>query len=360
MQERLAPLCLVPPPTETPWSGMRARLDWHRIRRQKGKALRLELPLFWYDPGWHRLHHDLADALALEVTRIGILVAALRSELSKPDETAKLLQRDDPAGQLPPRMVPYRPERYGVVAEDFDDASIIDVRLAPSRDTSGRYAYPQSRIQRWEATPAGEPLAGGSWLPAATFPPDVVSLEQVASKFEQLRCLSPTAAIFASISPCRLDDELPRLVSAKPDGVILRFEDLHLDGLQLAALTRRARRIITRSDAGELPLWLVPGSVSPVDAVKLLALGATAIAVDSWCDPLIKPTLELRTESGSAFPPSVAMLRPQIQRLVERGLVDRLDRFIGHYQSLNRTDLDDCLGSFSAAWTKALGIRPLG
>ena len=39
------------------------------------------------------------------------------------------------------RIVPYRPERYGLSDRDFDDARIIDVRLAMNRDESGRFAF---------------------------------------------------------------------------------------------------------------------------------------------------------------------------------------------------------------------------
>ncbi len=251
-----------------------------------------------------------------------------------------------------PRIVPYRPERYGLSPRDFDNATIIDVRLMMTRDVSGRFAYSPEQIARWEATPDDAPLAGGGWVPAATFPPDVESLEQLGSKFDQLRRLAPGAAIFASMGPYRLEDELPGIVMAKPDGLILRLDEVFLEGLQLAALTHRARSLMDQSDAKELPLWIVPGDITPDDAAKLIALGAEGIGIDSWCDPIIDMSLTSNDSYGYSR-------RPDMEALVTEDLPGKIERFAGLYLSLQRVPKQERLGSFSDSWANTLRVLAL-
>ncbi len=162
------------------------------------------------------------------------------------------------------------------------------------RDDTGRFAYSASQIERWEATPSDHPVSGGGWVPSATFPPDVISLQQLGGKFEQLRMLSPSAAVFVSIGPWRLEKELPAVVACQPDGVILRLDELQSDqsdGMELAALTRHARRLVDQAGSRQIPLWIVPGPISVLDAVKLIALGASAVAIDQWCDGMWKSAI---------------------------------------------------------------------
>ena len=93
-----------------------------------------------------------------------------------------------------------------------------------NRDESGRFAFSPEQLERWEATPESHPLAGGGWVPSASFPPDVPSMQQLSSKLNQLRDLSPGAAVFVSIGSYRLDQELAQVVAANPDGKdVLRF-----------------------------------------------------------------------------------------------------------------------------------------
>ncbi len=75
------------------------------------------------------------------------------------------------------------------------------------------------------------------------------------------------------MGPYRLEDELPPIIAAKPDGLILRLDEVDLEGLQLAALTRRARQLMKQAGAKQLPLWIVPGAITPDDAAKLIAPG---------------------------------------------------------------------------------------
>lgn len=364
MDDVLASLYMLPPPASTPWAGTPGQTIQSRIKREGNSALKLELPLFWYDPRWCELPTSQADKLAIAVSRHDILVSALQSDLSGPesdpqfhlpqpidvDESGE--QHEDAEPESPtyfPRIVPYRPERYGVSPTDFDNATIIDVRLMMPRDTSGRFAYSPEQIARWESKPSNEPISD-SWVPAATFPPDVDSFEHLSSKLNQLRQLAPSAAVFTSIGPFRLEEEIPKVVGAAPDGLIVRFDQVALEPLQLAALTRRARQLMNAANGKKIPLWIVPGPITPDDAVKLVALGANAIGIDSWCNPLLESA---DSDSGHY------QQRVDVDELAEEALEGRIERFSGLYLSLQRVPSKERLGSFSATWARTLNVKAL-
>ena len=308
------------------------------------EIIEFDVPLFWYDPPWHDVSADAADVIATAVAELGVLVSALRRDLSGVDREPGFHatereenEQDDDAGDSEeafeplPRIVPYRPERYGLSDRDFDAARIIDVRLLMTRDPSGRFAYSPQQIERWEATPAGEPLAGGGWVPSATFPPDVASMQHLSSKLSQLRALSPTAAVFVSMGPHRLNKELPEIIANKPDGLILRLDELPLDGLQLASVTRHARQLIDQMVGEEFPLWVVPGEITPDDAVKLIACGASAVAIDDWCNPIIEQVLGDSQQSSSYG--SLRINDAYVYELVEESVVGS-DRAIQRFVAL--------------------------
>lgn len=367
MNGRLDQICLMPPAADTPWTGPPAESERCEIKRIDGQIVSIDVPLFWFDPPWHEVQADAADVIASGVAESGITISALRSDLSGPDGEPDLHatesdeaeadgDSDDAAGDFEPlsRIVPYRPERYGLNVRDFDGARFIDVRLAANRDATGRFAYSAEQVERWESTPANEPLAGGSWVPSASFPPDVASIERLSSKLNQLRSLSPTAAVFVSIGPYRLHDELPKIIANRPDGVILRLDELPLDGLQLVLAVRTARRLMDQAGAEELPLWIVPGDVTPDDAVKLVACGASAVAVDHWCNELIEAVAEDGQQSSGYGVPRV---NPAfVQEWIEDNLSDQIDRFCGLSHALRTTPREQSLGSLDPAWADALGI----
>ena len=356
--DKLKQLCLLPPPTDAPWAGAVEQSIKTYVAKEDGSSVELKVPLFWYSPQWHDFSVGVANQVAFRATQWSFPVTALRSELSGPESQSAIhtatSNEDGDGSSSPLRIVPYRPERYGLSPEDFDDAAVIDVRLSLARDATGRFAYSPAQLQRWEATPPDQPLAGGGWVPAATFPPDVDSFEQLASKLRQLRSLSPSAAVFLSINPFRLAEELPKALSSKPDGIILVMNDTELEGLQLAALTHRTRRLMELSGAADMPLWIVPGAVTADDAVKLVALGASAVAIDGWTDEIYR-RLSQSNRNESAAPSEM-----EIIDAVDDSIGDYVDRFIGLYLSLQRVDPEGRLGSFSASWAKALGVLPLG
>jgi hypothetical protein len=372
---------LLPPPTDTPWCGAVDSTTSCLIRRTDRKDVEIELPLFWHDPPWSRVNSERADIVASAVALSGVLVSVLRSDLAGVDREPIFFR-----GELPPdasetieprasaaaiqasatfttnRIVPYRPERYGLDVRDFDGAKIIDVRLAVPRDAAGRFAYSPAQLERWEATPASQPLAGGSWVPAATFPPDVVSIHHLSRKFQQLRSLSPNAAVLATVSPFRLTEELPAIAAARPDGIILQMHEDSFNGFQLAETTVRARKMIDGAGGDTIALWIAPGEVTPDDAVKLIALGASAIAVDSWCDSLITETAVRQQTAATrlGYEATIQGDREQLYAMAEYQLDSRIARFTGLYQSMSTQHSSETLGSFDNDWATALGVTQLG
>ena len=374
MDDRLAPLRLIPPPINTPWTGEIEQVFQTSIKRLDDASIPVASPLFWHDPDWCEMSAQQADTLAVVISELGPLVSAMRSDLGTPNRSSKFHSGWDEAevsgdakDLAPPvrfsRIVPYRPERYGLSVKDFDDATFVDVRLTIARDHSGRFAFTPNQIRRWEATPAGESLAGGSWVPAATFPPDVNSMKHLSQKFEQLRVLAPTAAVFVTIEPYRIDEDLPRILAAKPDGVILRMDDMQLDGLQLAKLVRNTRHEMYENDSPNMPLWIVPGKVTPDDVVKLIQLGATAVAIDAWCDELIQEAEEAtagHTQPRFTHRTEPVSIDPQYLRdLAEFRLQPKVARIMGLGYSLGRVAKAERLGTFDATWASELGVKQL-
>lgn len=368
MNERLDQLCFMPPPTDSPWCGpsvssQQGRSKRTTIGRVSGEDVNLDLPLFWCDPSWHRIPPGTADALACGVANYGVSVAALRSELCTNGSGASFFSRSsDENAELETtrisRILPYRPERYGLSDRDFDDASIVDVRLAIRRDDMGRFAFSPEQIQRWEATPEGEPLAGGGWVPVATFPPDVPSIKRLSSKLDQLRILAPSAAVFCSIGPFSLDEDLPRIAAANPDGVIVRLDDLPLDGLRLAMTVRHCCELARQSGSRDLPVWIAPGPITPDDAAKLLLLGASGIAIDHWCEPLIHDASQTTAPSSYGYSPNRADTS-HLDSLVDSALRGPTARCIGLLESTRGRPLAECLATLSPTWARALDVPEL-
>jgi hypothetical protein len=257
-------------------------------------------------------------------------------------------------------MVPYRPERYGLSDRDFDGARIVDVRLTTQRDETGRFAYSAAQLERWESTPSGQPVSGGSWVPSSTFPPDVPSIDHLGIKLDQLRLLSPHAAVFVSIGPWRLEHELPRILTAQPDGIILRLDEVVGDGLEIGVLIRRARQIAENCGAPELPIWVVPGEVTADDAAKLVVLGASAVAVDHWCAGLCErassPDRSVAARLGYA--PSPTANASYLAQLSSEELSPQITRFCGLLNSVQVVPIDQRLTSFSRTWCEQLGLQP--
>ena len=361
MTNRLSNLQLLHPPAQNAWTRAGLHPTACHVRRTDGVEVEIEAPLFWYEPPWIRLECTLCDELAAAVAGQDIMVSALRRDLAGDDAHCELfapqkIENDqETEGQSKhylPRMTPYRAERYGLMQQDFDHTQVIDVRLMPARDHSGRLAYSPEQMERWERPGSETPLAGGGYVAAGAFPADVTSTRQLKVKLDQLRQLSPTAAVFVSIGPFRLDHDLTAALTSQPDGVIVRLNECQLDGLQLAALVYRCRRILNEQGQGKLPLWVVPRWVAPDDVAKLIALGASAVAVDSWCVPLIE-LLENRPRRSAYDRHS----EDDVAAIVAERLWDDVDRVLGLLSSIPPDATPtQVLGSFSSKWAKACGV----
>ena len=366
MQERLGELLFVPPPSDTTWTGPAPDWKHPEIQLRRGVSIDLNLPLFWYDPPWYSLPLDRASALAVAVAQCGIPVSALRSDLAAADGVSPLhdplSSGDETDGAAPhtplARILPYRPERYGLEHRDFDGATFIDVRLTTERDGFGRFAYSPAQLERWEGTSKDHPVAGGSWVASASFPPDVLSLQHLGTKLDQLRILAPTAAVFVSIEPWRLEQELPAVIANNPDGVILRLESVATAGLELAAITRQARLLANRAGAADLPLWIVPGPLVPDDAAKLIALGATAVAIDPWCENLWE--VAQGTHQSAAARLGYTSLHAAKSSFLSQVVTDQLGpkmmRVAGLLHSIQKVPAAERLTCLDTSWRERLDL----
>ncbi|TWU63363.1 hypothetical protein [Crateriforma conspicua] len=353
----LDPLHLLPPPTTQPWDALRNQSPARRIRRADGSVVNMPLPLFWYAPDWYLYPLEVSRHLAAAVAQMGVCVAALRSEVAGGDHPSPLHD------EAMPRLVPYRPERYGFQCTDFDDAQFVDLRLTLVREPSGRFAFPPAQVARWESDSGKETISGGGWVEAASFPPDVADLMHLGSKIVQIRTLSPSAAVMVSINPIDLDNELPAILDADPDGIILRADRFHLTGIQLAKLIQKTRRIIDDRHSATLPLWIVPGPITADDAAKLIALGASAVAIDAWCQPLreedFRPPASAAARLGFTDNKTPSA-QSHIDAIAATHLRASIERFTGMLLSTLDGSVSERLGTFDQAWAETLGVRFLG
>jgi hypothetical protein len=360
--DRLSNLHLIPPALPSVWATNQLHSANRMIRRPDGVEVQVEVPLFWYQPPWIQLPTDVAGCLAAAVANLDVVVSALRRDVCTDDQTNEFFspipneegEPDDALGFLP-RMTPYRIERYGMLPTDFDQTRIVDVHLSASRDVTGRFAYSPEQMHRWEQVAEDSAIAGGGYVTTGTFPTDVVSHKQAATKLDQVRRLAPTAAVFLSIETYRLEEDLAAVLVSRPDGLILRMDQPELDGIQLAALVRRARTHMDASGFTDTPLWVVPGDLSPRDAAKLISLGAAAVAIDAWCNPMVEILAESLTTSRYD-----RTTLDEIPAFASQRLWDDIDHVIGLVSSISpdSTPLER-LGTYHPRWAKACNVALL-
>ena len=368
-QDRLANLHLLPPNlvqsgspdrrSDDDWSTSSLGSAKRTIARRDGVAVQIDSPLFWYEPRWVDLPPKFAGALAVAVANLDVVVSALTRDVCDENESCLLfhpLESDtDQTQTYYPRITPYRAERYGLVPEDFHETRIIDVRLSPVRDSSGRLAYGPAQMARWESLSDDDLISGGGYVPAITLPTDIQSLSQASIKLRQLRRLSPSAAVFVSIEAYRLEQQITAALQTEPDGIILRVSQPEIEGIQLAALVYHARQRMITNGVDDLPLWVVPGEITPRDVAKLIALGANAVAIDSWCNPLVEMTQQHLPMSRYDRSSSV-----DVSALASEHLWDEIDQVIGLTSSLTvGASTEQLLGSFHPRWAQACGASLL-
>lgn len=256
------------------------------MRAAVAGQIELPLPLVAYDLPWASVALPRAAIAAAALEALGLTVAALRCELgetSRPPSTAAAA----PSG----RLCPYRPDRYGLTLEDLTAAKLIDIRLASSRDTHGRFVYSAECMRRWDLRrakapkEAHAPTASHAAMPTRHWPPDVPTTDKLPGKISQLRLLAPSAAICVSLDAGSLDAGLPLIVRCQADVLALRADDwAPAHAAQLAGLVTLTRHWLDANGRNTVGVIIVPPpAITADDAVKLLALGADMVAVDGWC-----------------------------------------------------------------------------
>lgn len=257
-----------------------------RLRVALTERLALPLPLIAYDLPWASIAPPRAAVVADALDALGITVAALRCELGEVDRTPNAAVDANPG-----RLCPYRPDRYGLTADDLTAAKIVDVRLAACRDPSGHFTYAPERMQRWDLrlTRALRNVHSHTAMPVRHWPPDVASIDKLPTKISQLRQLAPSAAICVSLETSSLDRGLPIVVRSQAELLAIRADDWSpAYGKQLAGVIVSTRKWLNANSPIPVRLVVVPPpSITADDVVKLLALGADMVAVDSWCGLLM-------------------------------------------------------------------------
>ena len=242
--------------------------------------------LFWDDPPWDYVDATTAQSIYHRVGSLPIAVSALGSHIGEVNRTVQ----DGDDAMFEHRIVPYRAERYGLAAEDIRDAGTIDLRIGFNGAFDRSRAYSENERRR-----LGLSDTDGDW-PAAGLPVECRTMKDVALKVRQLRELGDVLSsgatdamrIHVSLSAACLADHLKDVVAWNVDGLTIRADDEAWSGVPLAAMVRRLRTDLDQADRDEVALWLVPPATTPdEDLAKLVALGASAVAIDHWCDPLI-------------------------------------------------------------------------
>jgi len=291
------------------------------ITKSSGESFELATPFFWFDPAWYQVDVERCALVANAIASCGIVVSVLHSDLAQIDNVD--------ASALTPRMVPHRFDRAGLIYRDFASASFIDLRMALSRDSHGRFAYPINQLLRWANQ---EETQIDRSIDAMTFPPDWKSLDDMVPKVNQLRRLS-SAAVFLSFDSFHLPVMMPAALKAKVDGVIVQ-----ISGDPLASIVE-ARRLIDESENTSIPLWIVTNTaLSPEDCVKCFAMGANGISVDAMCNGFLFGSNQLEMTTSERAARSFGLPKPadSHQRIfhLAKQMVDRFVADIcGHAHS---------------------------
>ncbi|MEO1616774.1 MAG: hypothetical protein AAFV88_13030 [Planctomycetota bacterium] len=353
--DRLSELHLLPPRGQSAWRNLPVESAAQSIERRDGITVPVQVPLFWYEPAWVELPESLASQLACATSDLGVVTSGLYRDFSVQESAPEFFlstthqdeSEDDQPESYRPRMTPYRAERFGLVPQDFDESLVIDVRFAATRDRAGRYAYSPTQMSRWERVSSAEAIAGGGLVACSSFPADIASPKQARIKLDQLRRLAPKSAVMVSVDAYHLQESLAHALTAKPDGVILRADAVEFDGLSLAKLVRDARRFLDEKSRSFRPLWVVPGKISVRDAVKLFALGANAVAIDRWCEPMVETLRELGQRSYHSVP------QHEVSAMAIDHLWPCIDETLGLLSSVAKRD-DGVLGSYDSRWADEL------
>lgn len=288
------------------------------------------LPLFWYDPPWHRADVQRRRLVAELVGEFGVTVNVLHRELQGDGEGWEM-------GNWP-RMATHRADRLGWSLEDGQSAQIVELRLGMSRNEQGGYRYSSERLAMWLDTEVDQPVEPLPPEPLM-FPPEWNDLSQMAAKVTQLRRLG-NAGVYVSIDEENTLAALPAIAASMADGVLVRFRDCPLE----AMMTYR-RWVDNHPESWRPRLWLAGGPLDAEDAVKCFALGASAISIDSICDRWLlgENGPELTLAERAAINLGVNMGQTPEQRLggdIRRKLSELCQAISAQVQSLGASNID--------------------
>lgn len=296
-----------------------------------GQKAEVPLPLFWYDPPWHRADVQRRRLVAQLVGEFGVTVNVLHRELQLDGEG--WVESDWP------RMATHRSDRLGWTLEDAQSARIVELRLGINRDERGGYSYPAERLAMWLDRDSDQPVEPLPPTPLI-FPPEWQDLSQIGAKVTQLRRLG-CGAVYVSIDEANVESVLPAIAAGSADGVIIQFGTC-----PLPAMMAYRRWADGNSAAWRPRVWLAGGPMDAEDAVKCFALGASAMAIDSICNRWLLGDNgpELTMAERAAINLGVNMGQTPQQRLdgdVRRKLGELCGVISAQVQSLGARGIDD-------------------
>jgi len=300
-------------------------------REDSQQAPHVPLPLFWYNPPWHRADVERRRLLAQLVGEFGITVNVLHREM-----------RSDGAewGESNwPRMATHRSDRLGWTLDDAQTARIVELQLGMPRDAQGGLGYQAERLAMWLDRDSDHPVEPLPPEPLM-FPPEWNDLSQMGAKVAQLRRLG-CDAVYVSVDEHHVARVLPAIAAAHADGVIIRFATCPLDALIAYRRWADASTVTWRPR-----IWLAGGALGSEDAVKCFALGASAISIDAICNRWLLGDNgpELSMAERAAFNLGVNMGQTPQQRLegdVRRTLSELCRAIAMQIQSLGAAGLDE-------------------
>ncbi|MEM6981012.1 MAG: hypothetical protein AAF539_15230 [Planctomycetota bacterium] len=277
-------------------SGWLHQLDWcpcqwshqrNQISAASGADHTNGSMLLWRHPPWTSWPTDLAAAVARQLDRRGIGFEALRVELGdwQPEQSTTH------------RITPYRHDRYGLSDNDFDDTRLIQWQLSTRSELETQWWYDRDRLMRYEQADAPEPA--NLVLPSMAFAPDVADPNAIGKKLEQLKQLSQSSVgitvdddDFNSYQPIITQCGADVITWVRPNGI--ETADAFLHALM------RFRKSIQTCDAKARPLWFVDTrypNLAIIDVIKLVSLGATAVAIDAWFNPVLAELQAISVQS---------------------------------------------------------------
>ncbi len=184
------------------------------------------------------------------------------------------------------RIVPYRPDRFGLTYADLQQATVIDLRLTSVYSDSLPARYTSSQLRHWAVLP--EKMNPVGIMDAPRWPGDLRKIALLERKVQQLRQLaSNRSSIWVTIDLLAFEELREALIAARVDGVIVqaRGRSGTLIEKHLPPLCKNLKKALP-----ECSVAVVAELQSPVDVVYLWHFGAEWIGLDSVLERACQPT----------------------------------------------------------------------